>query len=131
MSWMLCKEFSFEASHILVHHSGKCANLHGHSWTGRVILRCQTLQTQGSSTGMGIDYADISAALKPLVEKYLDHHHLNDSLDMESPTSEAIAEWLHDRLYPVLGSHPGVELWAVDISETRTSWCRYYGSILR
>ena len=128
MPWELSKQFRFEASHTLRNHSGKCGTLHGHSWVGKVVIRCLTLQTKGSRTGMGVDYADISAALKPLVEHYLDHHNLNDTLATENPTSEVIAEWVYNMLHSSFEGISGVKLWAVEISETCTNSCRYYVS---
>ena len=32
------KQFSFDASHQLVGHFGKCANLHGHTYKVEVVL---------------------------------------------------------------------------------------------
>lgn len=67
----LCKEFSFEASHILPNHPGKCSNLHGHSWVLSVSIRGPL----DPSTGMVVDFADLKAAVQPLVDE-LDHAHL-------------------------------------------------------
>ena len=30
--WTITKEFTFDASHRLPHHGGKCRNLHGHTY---------------------------------------------------------------------------------------------------
>ena len=46
------KEFSFEASHQLPLHDGKCARLHGHSWKGRIIIEGEELATTGPKSGM-------------------------------------------------------------------------------
>jgi 6-pyruvoyltetrahydropterin/6-carboxytetrahydropterin synthase len=119
-SWELEKEFSFEASHQLPHHDGKCARLHGHSWKGRVIVKAGVLYTSGPKQGMVIDYADISKPIKALVETSLDHYHLNDSTGLTNPTSEHLAKWIYLRLE---GSIPG--LVAVVIDETCTSRCTY------
>jgi 6-pyruvoyltetrahydropterin/6-carboxytetrahydropterin synthase len=67
----LCKEFLFEASHILPKHPGKCSRLHGHSWVLRVYVKGPI----NPDTGFVQDFADISAAVKPLIDD-LDHHHL-------------------------------------------------------
>ena len=68
---LLRKEFRFEASHRLPFHQGKCARLHGHSW----ILEVEVEGPVNPSSGMVIDFADISACLKRIVEE-LDHRHL-------------------------------------------------------
>lgn len=116
----LTKTFRFEASHQLPRHSGKCARLHGHSWTMKVEVRGERLHDSGSSSGMLMDYGDISAIVKPLVEDYLDHWHLNDSTGLQNPTSEELARWIFNRL---AGSLPG--LTAVLVEETCTSSCEY------
>lgn len=67
----LCKEFRFEASHILPNHPGKCSNLHGHSWVLSVSIRGPL----DAATGMVADFADLKAAVQPLVDE-LDHAHL-------------------------------------------------------
>jgi 6-pyruvoyltetrahydropterin/6-carboxytetrahydropterin synthase len=110
------KRFAFEAAHRLDHHDGKCARLHGHSFVAVVRVKGPSLHASGPKTGMLLDYGDISAAVKPIVDEFLDHHFLNETLGMDSPTSERIAEWLYGRLLPVL---PGLN--AVTICETCTS----------
>lgn len=68
---LLRKMFRFEASHVLPKHPGKCSRLHGHSW----VLHVETQGPVNQDTGFVMDYAEISAVVKPLVEK-LDHRHL-------------------------------------------------------
>lgn len=120
--WRLEKSFTFEASHRLYHHDGKCARLHGHSWKGIIVCEGRNLQTYLPKSGMLMDYGDMSAAIKPLIEGYLDHYHLNDSLEMVSPTSEEIARWIFNRLKDVLP----LLTWVI-IEETCTSRCSYSG----
>lgn len=119
-NWTLEKEFRFEASHQLIHHDGKCARLHGHSWIGRVIIVGSKLIEAGPKTNMVVDYGDISKVVKGMVETYLDHHHLNTTLNSDSPTSEFIARWIHGYLRDRLEG-----LVAVQIEETCTSKCTY------
>lgn len=67
----LTKTFRFEASHVLPHHPGKCSRLHGHSW----VLHVSVKGPINRDTGFVMDFADMSAIVKPLIE-HLDHHHL-------------------------------------------------------
>lgn len=114
------KTFRFEASHQLPNHDGKCRRLHGHSWVGTLICADALLVTQGPKAGMLVDFGDLSKAIKPLLDEYLDHWHLNDKLPMENPTSEEIARWIFDKLKPDLPW-----LVAVRIEETCTSAAEY------
>jgi 6-pyruvoyltetrahydropterin/6-carboxytetrahydropterin synthase len=120
MEWTLEKEFRFEASHVLPRHGGKCARLHGHSWRGRLVCRGTALQSTGPSVGMVLDYGELSAAIRPLLDQFLDHYHLNDSLQLENPTSEEVARWIFDRVKPVVP-----QLTQVVLDETCTSRCVY------
>ena len=67
----ICKEFTFEASHVLPHHKGKCSNLHGHSWKLTVYVRGPV----DEETGMVVDYGDIKSSIQPIIDD-LDHAHL-------------------------------------------------------
>lgn len=120
-TYSLRKMFRFEAAHRLPNHDGKCARLHGHSWVGWVIVEGEKLVREGAKAGMLVDYGDISAAVKGMVEGHLDHHYLNESIPgMPNPTSENVAKWCFDyldRRLPMLS--------AVEIEETCTSSCTY------
>jgi 6-pyruvoyltetrahydropterin/6-carboxytetrahydropterin synthase len=118
--YRLSKTFTFEASHQLIYHDGKCSRLHGHSWKAKVEVRSKKIIEAGSMTGMVLDFGAMSALMKPLLEGFLDHHHLNETLETESPTSEFVAAWIYKHLKPSLPI-----LSAVTVSETCTSSCRF------
>ncbi|WP_017303815.1 6-carboxytetrahydropterin synthase QueD [Spirulina subsalsa] len=119
--WIIYKEFRFEAAHRLPYHDGKCRRLHGHSWVGRVYVKGDRLIREGAKQGMIQDFGDLKAYLKPLLEEFLDHHYLNETTGLESPTSEAIAQWVYERLEAA-----GLQgLHAVEIHETCTSAARF------
>jgi len=82
----------------LENHDGKCARLHGHSWIGRIVCEGDKLQESGPKKNMLIDYGDLKNILTRMVDKYLDHHHLNSTLNTNSPTSEFIAQWIYHYL---------------------------------
>lgn len=116
----LRKKFTFEAAHFLPEHDGKCKRLHGHSFVGWIEVSGKDLEPEGPKAGMVVDFGDLGVAMKPLLDEYLDHHCLNETLGLQSPTSEAIARWILERL--VAG---GLKLDAVTIEETCTSVCTY------
>lgn len=116
----MTKEFRFEASHRLPHHDGKCNRLHGHSWRLTVCVGGDRLASDGPKRGMLMDYGDITAVVKPIVDG-LDHSHLNDTID--NPTSEAVAEHVFGLISGALP--PCCRLVWVEIGETCTTCCRY------
>jgi len=118
----LSKQFTFEASHVLTHHKGKCSNMHGHRWELFVLICGSDIGSLiGPNKNMLLDFSDISKAVRPMIEAYFDHKHLNDTLCTDSPTSEYIARWVYEYLKPNLAG-----LNAVIIKETETSGCRYH-----
>lgn len=120
------KRFSFEASHQLMNHDGKCRRLHGHSWQGVAILLGLDVEGTGPKKGMLVDFGDIGAVIEEMVEAHLDHWHLNDSLITDSPTSEMVAKWCFDYLYPKLPM-----LAAIRIEETCSSAAEYWAPIYK
>lgn len=126
--YYLTKTFKFEAAHQLVNHDGKCARLHGHSWEARVQFAGQRLVQSGPKGGMLVDYGDISKLLQPIIDQYLDHWFLNETLQTNVPTSEAVARWLYNEVATRMESAPAfvdVGLHSVTICETCTSECTY------
>lgn len=117
----LTKEFKFEAAHKLPAHDGKCARLHGHSWTMLVTVAGDRLRDSGPKAGMLLDFGDLKAGVQPLVERCLDHHYLNETTGLVNPTSEELARWVYDNLKPAF---PG--LLSVEVRETCTSACTYH-----
>jgi len=113
------KEFTFEAAHRLpnVSPGHKCARLHGHSFRVRVQIEGPV----GQETGWVRDFADVSCAMQPVLDR-LDHYYLNEIPGLENPTSELLARWIWDRLAPSLP-----ELSQVVVHETCTSGCVYRG----
>ena len=117
----LTKEFKFEAAHKLPKHDGRCARLHGHSFKMRVILMGTPLHCDGGpKEGMLMDFGDVSKAVNPLVEAKLDHHYLNETTELESPTSEELARWIFRKLRSALPL-----LVAVEVDETCTCRAKY------
>jgi 6-pyruvoyltetrahydropterin/6-carboxytetrahydropterin synthase len=120
VTYTIRKQFKFEAAHQLMDHDGQCARLHGHSWVMWVEVKGAQVHTEGPKRNMLIDFSDVKTAVKPLVDQYLDHHHLNDTLDCDMPTSEYVTAWMFGKVADLI---PGLA--AVEIEETCTSMCRY------
>jgi 6-pyruvoyltetrahydropterin/6-carboxytetrahydropterin synthase len=115
----LRKTFQFEAAHLLPHvgESHKCRRLHGHSFVVDVVVEGEC----DPKLGWLMDYADISAAFKPIHDQ-LDHYYLNEIPGLENPTSENLAIWIWQRLRPSLPL-----LKEIVVAETCMSRCVYSG----
>ena len=119
MTLELRKRFQFEAAHLLprLPKSHKCRRLHGHSFEVEIAIAGKA----DRKLGWVMDYADLSAAFKPLWEQ-LDHNYLNEVPGLENPTSENIAQWIWKRLKPRLPL-----LTEVVVAETCNARCVYRG----
>jgi 6-pyruvoyltetrahydropterin/6-carboxytetrahydropterin synthase len=115
----LRKTFQFEAAHLLPHlaPAHKCRRLHGHSFQVEVAVAGEI----DPKLGWLIDYAEISDAFRPLLER-LDHYYLNEITGLENPTSENIAIWIWRDLKPRLPL-----LAEIVVAETCTARCVYRG----
>ena len=115
----LRKTFQFEAAHLLPHlpEIHKCRRLHGHSFVVDVVVEGEC----DPKLGWLMDYADISAAFKPIHDQ-LDHYYLNEITGLENPTSENLAAWIWQRLRPKLPL-----LKEIVVAETCMSRCVYSG----
>lgn len=119
MKLELRKTFQFEAAHLLPHlpTEHKCRRLHGHSFRVEIVITGEC----DPNLGWVMDYADISAAFKPILDQ-LDHYYLNEIPGLENPTSENVAVWIWERLKPSLPL-----LIEVVVAETCTARCVYRG----
>ena len=117
----LYKHFQFEAGHQLPNHKGKCRRPHGHSYKLTIKLRSSSLHSNGSNQNMVMDFADLSAIVEHMIDTYLDHHWLNDTLNCEAPTAEIIAQWIYRHLKPQLP-----QLIEVNLNETASAGVRYW-----
>ncbi|MGH2479072.1 MAG: 6-carboxytetrahydropterin synthase QueD [Ktedonobacteraceae bacterium] len=95
---LLTKVFHFEAAHSLPGHRGKCARLHGHSYTLEVTLRGPIKRAEGTSDdGMVMDFDDLSQLVKQAVIERLDHQDLNAITGIRT-TAENLAHWIWEAL---------------------------------
>ena len=119
MRMELRKTFQFEAAHLLPHlpKVHKCRRLHGHSFVVEIVIEGEC----DPKLGWLMDYADISAAFKPILDR-LDHYYLNEIPGLENPTSENLAAWIWKRLHPKLPL-----LKEIVVAETCMSRCVYRG----
>jgi 6-pyruvoyltetrahydropterin/6-carboxytetrahydropterin synthase len=109
-------ETTVGAAHRLRASPGEGERLHGHNWRIVAAVRCQKLDQRG----MVIDFADLGAALREIVEPY-EHVLLNDvpPYGEVNPTAENIArvvcEALAARIDDARVKVHRVEVWETDV----------------
>jgi 6-pyruvoyltetrahydropterin/6-carboxytetrahydropterin synthase len=108
------KDFAFEAAHKLNNYSGKCANLHGHTYKLRV-------STKGliHKNGLALDFVDLKKIVDEKILDRVDHTYLNDLINQ--PTAENIVVWIWQTLEKYL------PLYELSLWETPTCWVTYRG----
>lgn len=125
---LIRKTFRFEASHILPRHKGKCSRLHGHSWVLHVFVEGSIKK----ETGFVMDYAEVSAAVNPLIEK-LDHRHLGQwrAQRMEGAGYYDIIHYEQHEIWAVPGMlqefYPSSEnllVWIGGQLADKLNWCK-------
>ena len=105
----------FSAAHLLRDYDGPCSRLHGHNWKVEVNVSCREL----NEIGMGVDFSDIKAAAKTLIEK-MDHRNLNDipPFDKINPTAENLSAYFYKVLSKELNdarvAAKNVTIWETD-----------------
>jgi 6-pyruvoyltetrahydropterin/6-carboxytetrahydropterin synthase len=137
---LIRKEFTFEASHILPNHGGKCSRLHGHSYLLEVFVEGEISPVQGVSwDGMVMDFGDLSQAVNGTIIEHIDHRHLNDfppfaeGQAYHPPSAENIACFIYEALSSIIrapGDQTPEDLEAspvkkVRVWEGRKAWAEY------
>lgn len=111
----------FSAAHYLRNYEGKCARLHGHNWKIEVEIDARQLD----DVGMGIDFQDVKAETKELLEG-LDHYNLNDMppFDKINPTAENLSAFIYQSLATKINDQR-IQVSAVTVWETERACVRY------
>ena len=114
-------EYSFAAGHALRGYKGKCENVHGHNSKVRVTVVGEKL----NSIGLLMDFSDLRAAVKGLVEQF-DHHFLNDLEPFRemNPSAENLACYLGTELQSKIQGD-GLRVGNVTVWETDTTSASY------
>jgi 6-pyruvoyltetrahydropterin/6-carboxytetrahydropterin synthase len=110
------------AAHQLRNAPGEGERLHGHNWRIVAVVRCRELDARG----MVIDFADLGAALRTIVEPY-EHVLLNDVAPYGevNPTAENVARVVADALAARLDD-ARVKVHRVEVWETDSCAAVYF-----
>lgn len=111
----ITKRFTFEASHQLPWHGGKCKRLHGHSYKLEVTLCSESL----NDNGIVIDFDVLSQIVDKAVVQRFDHQHLNEFF--ANPTAEVLALEIYRMVATILKANgedvirvSSVKLWETE-----------------
>ena len=137
----ISKIFTFDASHMLDGHDGKCQNLHGHTYQLEVTV-ASILISEGAKAGMVMDFAYLKTWVKQTILEPFDHaflYHGNNERESQiaallegwqmktlrlnqRTTAEHLAIEMYHRLQAV-----GVPVCRIKLWETPTSYAEYEG----
>ena len=101
--YRVTKSIHFCYGHRLMHHTGKCRHLHGHSARADITLVSEQLNEQG----MVRDFADIKQVVGTWIDRELDHNLLLHQQDPVLPLLQQAGERLM-----VVSEHPTAEFLA-------------------
>ena len=115
---LVSKEFTFDAAHHLLGYSGKCCNLHGHTY--KVIFGISGLV---NNIGITIDFSDIKNIWKQKLEPQLDHQYINETLPKMNTTAENMVVWIFEEMEKALkGNDNEIRMEFVRLYETPTAF---------
>lgn len=142
MKIRLTKEFGFEAAHALDGYSGKCKDIHGHSYHLLVTVIGEPKSDTGiSDCGMVIDFGEIKQLVKEHILEAFDHRLIlrSDSRFSGIEASnervryvpyQPTCENMLIEIVEILQAHvsPEVQLSKVSLRETRSSYAEWYAT---
>lgn len=131
---IITREFTFEASHHLPGHKGKCRRPHGHSYRLQISLRGPIKEAPGESDdGMVMDFDDLKRIVSttiidelsdsvprgcnacPIEKGGMDHNDLNALTGIRT-TAENLVHWIWDAL--TMSGIPEEMLYRIRLWET-------------
>ena len=87
--YFLKSETSFDSAHFLYGYDGKCSNIHGHRWKIEVTVKDLSLQKDGQTKVMIIDFGDLKKALKSMADNF-DHALIYETGTLKKDTLECL-----------------------------------------
>ena len=128
----ITRQFTFCYGHRLLNHAGKCANLHGHNGTVKIVMQNSQLNPQGMVT----DFIDVKNTIGKWIETTLDHHLILQESDPlvdllreqgevvltlpVEPTAENLAKLIYEK-----AEEFGLPVFSVSVWETEKCSAEY------
>jgi 6-pyruvoyltetrahydropterin/6-carboxytetrahydropterin synthase len=135
--YQIIVKIKYEYAHRLIHHTGKCRHVHGHSGEAIIELASDTL----NDNSFVMDFADVKAPLKKWIDQHWDHTYLanendpllpslrNEGMNIytfsEEPTAEVMARHLFEQVSRLVELPSGIVLARVTIQESCTGLASY------
>jgi len=113
--FLVTKEFTFDSAHFLPKYSGKCENLHGHTYKLHVTVAVPNIDDRG----IAYDFVEIKQVVQTEVIDTLDHRLINDIIPVSS--AENICVWMWEKLSTKL------PIFEIVLWESPTSFIHYRG----
>ncbi|MGY5484124.1 6-carboxytetrahydropterin synthase QueD [Paenibacillus sp. ALE2] len=136
----VCKIFQFDASHQLIGHDGKCANVHGHTYKLEVVIRGKVQGSEAiSKEGFVMDFSDLKKIVKELIVDKFDHAFIaagnEPVLKILKETGSKVcvigcrttAENMSKYICYELNKAK-LPVWSIKLWETPTSWAEVFAS---
>lgn len=119
--FIIFKDYTFSAAHLIRGHTRGCENLHGHNYRVRVQVASETLD----ALGMVADFADLKLLLTEVLDPF-DHRVINDipPFDQRNTTAELFAHYVYEEVSRRLPSG-GPVVRQVEVWENETA-CAIY-----
>ena len=96
------KEVTFDSAHMLSNYSGKCHNLHGHTYKLQVTVEGPVV-TEGNEEGMVTDFNNLKRVIDSVTERF-DHAIIFSDDPLRGEAENALLEWArtYDMNYIIL-----------------------------
>lgn len=96
------KEVTFDSAHMLSNYSGKCHNLHGHTYKLQVTVEGPVV-TEGNEEGMVTDFNNLKRVIDSVTERF-DHAIIFSDDRLRGEAENALLEWArtYDMNYIIL-----------------------------
>lgn len=81
----------FDSAHFLSGYEGKCANIHGHRWSVEIETGRDTLNIDGNTRGMIVDFSVLKNDLRQITDD-MDHCLIIEKGTLKEKTMEALRD---------------------------------------
>ncbi|MBQ4522767.1 MAG: 6-carboxytetrahydropterin synthase QueD [Lachnospiraceae bacterium] len=89
--YILTTKAEFDSAHFLSGYEGKCSNIHGHRWKVVIDIAANTLEEQGQTRGMLVDFSKLKKDLKKEADA-LDHAFIIEEGTLKESLFNALKE---------------------------------------